>query len=86
MVLQVFEDGADPIFAGVANLVAQLCSGFLCKSLLSLGRVPRETGRTLRLENRSVAIIFQIICELQVKAHPVPQVNYGLGDFFKARN
>lgn len=79
MVLQVFEDGADPIFAGVANLVAQLCSGFLCKSLLSLGRVPR-------LENRSVAIIFQIICELQVKAHPVPQVNYGLGDFFKARN
>lgn len=49
-----------PHFAGVPNLVAQLCSGFLCKSLLSLGIVPR-------LENRSMAIVLQI---------PISFVNY----------
>lgn len=39
--------------AGVTNLAAQLCSGFLGTFLLCLGTVPR-------LENRSMASIFQI--------------------------
>lgn len=63
-----------PRFADVPNLAAQLCSGFLCKSLLSLGIVPR-------LDNRSMPIIFQIsISFVNYRWMPisVPQVNYGL--------
>lgn len=76
MVLQLFEGGADPILQVSQTWWHSSALGF-CVSLCF------QTGEQ---ERGNYFPNFHQLCELQVKAHPVPQENYGLDDFLKARN
>lgn len=80
MVLQVFEGGAEPILQVYQTWQHSSALAFWVSALSGHSSQAGEQEHGKYFPN------FHQLCELQVKAHPVPQVNYGLGDFLKARN